>query len=123
MGLSASGFVLDEASLWSIVGAILVCYVLQRLMEGVAIKWLGLEIHIWRPIDTWFREITARRNPNLVLLTLSVLLGRPDWGLLWVAGWSVICLLLHALQLAYAIFVRVRLGPLRSWMSEPVQRK
>ena len=55
---------------WGVMTAILGGYVLQRVMEGIAIKWLGLEIHIWRPIDTLFRQITARRNPNLVILTL-----------------------------------------------------
>ena len=69
--------------------AILGGYVLQRVMEGIAIKWLGLEIHIWRPIDTLFRQITARRNPNLVILTVSVLFGRPDIGLIAVAVWTV----------------------------------
>jgi phosphatidylglycerophosphate synthase len=122
-GLFAGGFVHNTDFLWWIIGAILVSYVLQRLMEGIAIKGLGLEIHIWRPVDTWFREITARRNPNLALLTLSVLVGRPDWGLIWVAGWSVICLGLHAVQLAHAFFVRMRHGPLRSWMSEPLPRQ
>jgi hypothetical protein len=87
-------------------------------MEGVAIKWLGLEIHIWRPIDTRFREITARRNPNLIILTLSVIFGRPDLGLIAVAVWIVICLLLHAVQLTQALIVRTRLGSLTSWMHE-----
>ena len=124
LGLANAGLVLDEGILWTTIGVILASYVAQRLLEGIAIKWLGLEIHIWRPVDTWFREITARRNPNLILLTLSALLGRPDWGLLWVAGWSAVCLLLHAVQLAHGFVVRVRLGsPLRSWMSEPVRRK
>jgi phosphatidylglycerophosphate synthase len=122
LGLSRFGMPADGESLWLTVGTILVAYVLQRIMEGIAIKWLGLEIHIWRPIDTWFREITARRNPNLILLTASVLAGKPDWGLLWVAVWSVICLILHAIQLAYAFIVRVRKGPLQSWLSEPDRR-
>jgi phosphatidylglycerophosphate synthase len=122
IGLSARGLVGDANSVWRTVAAILVSYVLQRLMEGIAIKWLGLEIHIWRPIDTWFREITARRNPNLVLLTLSVAVGKPEWGLLWVAVWSVICLVLHGLQLAQALFVRMTKGPLHSWLCEPLHK-
>jgi hypothetical protein len=86
-------------------------------MEGVAIKWLGLEIHIWREIDTFFRQITARRNPNLLILTLFTLAGRPDWGLMAVAWWTVICLILHGLQLGQALLAR-RQGPLESWMAK-----
>jgi hypothetical protein len=87
-------------------------------MEGIAIKWLGLEIHIWRKIDTLFRQVTARRNPNLILLTVSAVLGRPDLGLMAVALWTLLCLLLHGLQLAQALAAR-RQGPLTSWMMRP----
>jgi phosphatidylglycerophosphate synthase len=118
MGLTALGVNWTSSQFWLVIAAILGGYVIQRLMEGVAIKWLGLEIHIWRPIDTRFREITARRNPNLVILTLSVIFGRPDLGLIAVAVWTVICLLLHAVQLTQALVARTRLGSLTSWMHE-----
>jgi hypothetical protein len=101
------------------VGTILIGYLLQRAVEGVAIKWLGLEIHIWRPIDTWFRQITARRNPNLALLTVAMLLGRPDWGLVAVAAWTTICFVLHVIQLAQAFAAKRQTGPLISWMEIP----
>jgi hypothetical protein len=29
----------------------------------------------WRRIDSWFRTVTARRNPNMILLTLSLLVS------------------------------------------------
>jgi phosphatidylglycerophosphate synthase len=119
LGLSTLGVNWTVSQFWLVIGAILGGYLIQRLMEGVAIKWLGLEIHIWRPIDTRFREITARRNPNLVILTLSVIVGRPDVGLIVVAAWIVVCLLLHAVQLAQALVARTRMGALTSWMHEP----
>ena len=116
MGLAATGHALDDTTFWIAIAAILGGYVLQRVMEGIAIKWLGLEIHIWRKIDTYFRQITARRNPNLVILTAFTLFGRPDWGLLAVAWWTVICLVLHGLQLGQALLAR-RSAPLESWMA------
>lgn len=116
VGLAAAGQGLPENLFWPVVGVIVIGYVLQRLVEGIAIKWLGLEIHIWRPIDTWFRQITARRNPNLALLTLATLLGRPDWGLLAVAAWTAICFVLHVIQLAQAFASKRQNGPLISWM-------
>jgi phosphatidylglycerophosphate synthase len=119
LGLAAAGFAWSAPLFWWVTGLILAGYVLQRVMEGIAIKWLGLEIHIWRPIDTLFRQVTARRNPNLVILTIAVLFGRPDWGLIAVAAWTVICLLLHGVQLAQALSARKREGGLQSWMLRP----
>lgn len=123
IGLEAAGFDWSADTQWWVLGTILGGYVLQRLMEGIAIKWLGMEIHIWRPLDTFFREITARRNPNLIILTLSVLLGRPDLGLLAVAVWTAICLVLHAAQLAHALMIKGRNGHLASWMRDPANPK
>ena len=116
LGLAKTGNALDDTTFWIVIAAILGGYVLQRMMEGIAIKWLGLEIHIWRKIDTLFRQVTARRNPNLLILTLFTLAGRPDWGLLAVAWWTVICLVLHGLQLAQALMAK-RAAPLESWMA------
>jgi phosphatidylglycerophosphate synthase len=116
MGLAAADIVWPSSLFWLVIAAILGGYLLQRIIEGVAIKWLGLEIHIWRPIDTLFRQVTARRNPNLLLLTLFALAGRPDLGLVAVALWTVICLLLHGFQLVQALGAR-RQGPLTSWMT------
>jgi phosphatidylglycerophosphate synthase len=116
LGLGAAGHSLPDGLFWPVVGVIVIGYVLQRAVEGVAIKWLGLEIHIWRPIDTWFRQITARRNPNLALLTVATVLGRPDLGLIAVAAWTAICFILHLIQLTQAFVSKRQDGPLISWM-------
>src|SRR3546814_12960566 len=70
-----------------VLGAIVGGYILQRIEEGIFIRCFKIQMHIWRPFDSRFRLITARRNPNLILLTLSVLIGRPDLGIIWVAVW------------------------------------
>ena len=50
---------------------------LQRLIEGLFMRRFGgMHIHVWRPIDSQFRLITARRNPNMVIL-VAALLVRP----------------------------------------------
>ena len=85
--------------LWIVAGG----YVVQRLEEGVFLKLFNLEMHAWRPFDSFFRLITARRNPNLILLTLSALALRPDIGLLAVAVWTVICLGVHLAQIVQAM--------------------
>jgi phosphatidylglycerophosphate synthase len=117
VGLGVTGYAWSTTMFWTVLAAILGGYILQRLIEGIAIKWLGLEIHIWRTIDTHFRQITARRNPNLILLTVATLAGRPDWGLIAVAVWTVLSLTFHIVQIAQALAAR-RAGPLSSWMSQ-----
>jgi phosphatidylglycerophosphate synthase len=119
LGLKSWGIAWSPTQFWWVVGAILGGYVLQRAIEGISIKWLGLEIHIWRKIDTLFRQITARRNPNLVILTIAMLFGRPDLGLVAVAIWTLVCLALHALQLLQAFAAKQRGQPMISWMTAP----
>jgi len=118
VGLQQGPWAVSGEQLWLMLAVIVGGYVLQRVIEGIAIWRLGLEIHVWRKVDTWFRLFTARRNPNLVLLTLSVLAGRPDLGLAAVAVWTGVCLALHVLQLGQGL-VAARHGKLRSWMAGP----
>ena len=61
-----------------------------------------MEIHVWRPIDSQFRLITARRNPNMVILVAALLFPRPDVGLELVALWTLVSLIFHAVRLAQA---------------------
>jgi phosphatidylglycerophosphate synthase len=77
-------------------------YVAQRVEEGLFIQRFGFHMHAWRRFDSWFREITARRNPNLILLTVAVLAGRPDLGFAAVALWTALSFLVHLAQLAQA---------------------
>jgi hypothetical protein len=72
-------------------------------------------VHAWRPFDSFFRLITARRNPNLILLTPAALLGRPDIGLVLVGIWTVISLGVHLVQLVQA-FAAPRTSVV-SWLS------
>lgn len=114
VGLPAAGFALDGAPL--VLAAIVGGYVLQRVEEGVFIAAFGIEMHVWQRFDSRFRLVTARRNPNLVLLTGSLLVGRPDWGIVAVAVWTVVCLAVHLLRLVQA-FAAKRRGRLRSWLA------
>jgi len=118
-GLVLAGTPLSQDTLYWLFAVIIGGYVLQRVLEGLAITAFGIEIHIWRPIDTFFRQITARRNPNLAILTLSVIFQRPDYGLYAVAGWTAICLVLHGLQFIQAWVEKRKNGPLSSWLTKP----
>jgi len=116
VGLPVAGFTLAHA--WLVLAVIVAGYVLQRIEEGVFIACFGIEMHIWQRFDSRFRLITARRNPNLLLLTVSVLLGRPDLGIVAVAVWTAASLLVHALRLLQAALAR-RGGKLQSWLAAP----
>jgi phosphatidylglycerophosphate synthase len=114
VGLSAAGFTLANANL--ILTIIVGGYVVQRLEEGLFIAWFKMDMHVWQRFDSWLRLYTARRNPNLAILTVASLLGRPDAGIVVVAAWVAICLVIHAVRLAQACVARRR-GPLRSWLA------
>lgn len=114
IGLSAIGTPLNDGGL--ILGIIVVGYVLQRIEEGIFIACFGIEMHIWRSFDSFFRQITARRNPNLVILTLATLTGFAKEGLILVGLWTGLCLFVHLIQIVQA-FIAKRHGPLNSWLA------
>jgi phosphatidylglycerophosphate synthase len=115
VGCTAAGQPLDDGG-W-IVGLIIAGYVLQRCEEGLFLYLFRMHIHVWRRFDSLFRQITARRNPNLLILTVATALGEPRAGLIAVAVWTVACLLIHLVRIVQALAAR-RSGPLTSWLAE-----
>jgi phosphatidylglycerophosphate synthase len=113
VGLPAVGLSLVDANL--VLTVIIGGYVVQRLEEGLFKVLFGVGMHVWRPFDSRFRLVTARRNPNLLLLTASMLFDRPDLGIVAVAAWTALSLLVHTVQMIQAAILRMR-GPLRSWL-------
>jgi phosphatidylglycerophosphate synthase len=115
-GLIAYGRPLEPVFATMILSIIIGGYVGQRIIEGIFIKLLKMEIHVWRPIDSRFRLITARRNPNMVILVAALLLRRPDVGLELVAWWTLASLIFHAVRLAQARELAARGERLVSWL-------
>ncbi|HEX8620333.1 MAG TPA: CDP-alcohol phosphatidyltransferase family protein, partial [Allosphingosinicella sp.] len=89
----------------------------QRLIEGAFILRFGMHIHVWRRFDSRFRLVTARRNPNMVILLAFLIAGRPDWGLVAVAAWTLISLAVHMVQLVQAVTARAAGRPVVSWLA------
>ena len=53
-------------------------YIGGRLCEGAFQLWVApFSIFLWRPADSLSRLITARRNPNLLILSAGLLAGQP----------------------------------------------
>jgi phosphatidylglycerophosphate synthase len=102
------------------IAATAVCvvgYVAGRLLEGAFLARFRIETHSWRPIDALFRTITARRNPNLILLSVGCAGARPDLGLVMVALWTAVSLAFHAMRLAQAFAARRRGEAVVAWDS------
>jgi len=117
-GLEAYGTPLEPVYERMLILAIVAGYVLQRLIEGIFMRRFGrMHIHVWKPIDSKFRLITARRNPNMVILVAALLFIRPDVGLELIAAWTIISLIFHAVRLAQANAARDRGEPVVSWLA------
>ncbi len=103
-----------ELAFWVVVGG----YVLGRGLEGVFSLAFGIPFFVWRPFDAFFRQVIARRNPNLILLTASVLVGKPVWGFQAVAVWTAICLVIAAGRNVQAHLEARRGVDIHSWLDD-----
>lgn len=112
---------LPPATLWlaPATAVVVVGYIVGRLLEGAFMLAFKMEIHCWQPLDAFFRTITARRNPNLLLLTAGVLCGRPDWGFLLVATWTLFSIGFHSVRLLQASLLRWHGAPIEEWQGQP----
>jgi len=110
-----SGTGTSEIALWIVVGG----YVLGRLQEGLFLLLFKIEMHAWQKLDSRFRLITQRRNPNLFILTVFTLAGAPQEGFLAVAIWTVVSLAFHFGRIAMAFRASRRDGGITSWLARP----
>ncbi len=118
-GLGTWGLAYDERTFLLVMLAIVGGYVVQRVIEGAFMRLYGMHIHVWEKVDSDFRLITARRNPNMVILFVSVIAGRPDLGLIAVAGWTIVSLAFHGVRLAQAMARHAGGRPITSWLKGP----
>ena len=110
MGLSATGALQGDWGwiAWLTIGG----YFAGRAQEGWFIARHKMELHVWKSFDSWFRLVCARRNPNMILLTVFALAGMPYIAIASVAVWTALTLGIHMLRIVQAEFAR----PIRSWM-------
>ncbi len=116
LGLRRCGLPLTPGAwqllLWLILGG----YLGGRLVEAIFTQFLGrFGIFCWQPRDSYFRLITGRRNPNMILLTISFIFGRPDLGLWAVAVWTALSTLYLVYRLYRALQARKAGKPLQAW--------
>lgn len=106
--------VIEPWTFWVIIAG----YIIGRVQEGLFIWQFGIEMHIWRPIDSMFRQITSRRNPNLIILSVATIFGAPIAGFEIVAWWTILSLTFHCARIIQAFIVRARDNQLQSWLTE-----
>jgi len=118
VGLGAWGLGLPDETFAAVMIAIVGGYVVQRIIEGIFMRrYGGIHIHVWEKIDSDFRLITARRNPNMVILFFATLAQRPDIGLIAVAWWTVLSCIFHAVRLVQALRRHARGEAITSWLA------
>ena len=102
-----------------LMGLMLAAYLGGRFCEGIFQHFISdFSIFMWRPVDSLTRLITARRNPNMLILTAALIAGRPDTGLVLVVAWHVLSTLFLLLRLGMAWQAKHDQGPLASWLTE-----
>lgn len=121
IGLTAYGLPLSEALYDTVIWTIFGSYIAGRIVEGYFMRRFGFHIHVWRKFDSFFRLILARRNPNMIILTLFWALGRPDIGLLLITAWHVVTLAVHIVQSIQAEIDLARKIKIVSWLEQKPQ--
>ena len=99
--------------MWAVLGG----HVAGKLIEQAFISTFGFKIHLWQPFDSTFRLVTARRNPNLIILSVAALAGAPGVGYLVLAAWIIICFDLHAVRYLQAFVLKRNGAEIRSWLA------
>lgn len=97
-----------DARLWAYFGAIMASYVVGRLCEGAFELRNGFVPFLWRPFDARFRLVLARRNPNLLILSVAVAVGQVTAGYVALTIWCVVCAAVQVVNYVQAEAARGR---------------
>lgn len=117
LGVSQISFMGISLSVLNWVWVMLAAYVGGRIFEGLfQLLFNDISIFCWKPIDSFHRLVTARRNPCIIMLSVAVLIASPELGFMWVVAWSVISTLVLAIRFLMACLARIFIGPLESWV-------
>lgn len=102
---------------WPILGLVFAGYVLGRIAEGVfSVLARPCSLFAWKPWTSVLRLVTARRNPNLILLSAAALVGTPEAGLLAVAAWTVLTTAALWYATGAALWHRARGAVIEPWL-------
>ena len=118
-GIGLSAVSLSVPGLEVLIWLMFIGYIGGRICEGVFQFFVGsFDIFIWQKFDSFNRLITARRNPNLILLTGGWIIGQPDLGFFAVVIWHLISTAILVIRVVYGWRAKYHNGPLKSWFEE-----
>ena len=103
--------------------AILVGYLVDRIIEGIFIAQSGFHIHVWTRFNSALRFFIARRNPNTFILMIGILLtsiwaNAGQWAFYTIAMWVWCCIGINLVMTIIGGLMGLR-KPLESWMEPP----
>lgn len=115
MGLINLGLISDTFVV--LMWCMFVAYVGGRVIEGIFELFTPITIFTWRRFDSFNRLVTARRNPNMVLLTCFTILGQPIQGLYAVVIWHIVSTLVLIVRFGQVLHHRKKGDPIDSWLA------
>ena len=81
--------------LWAAVGGAVADLAIGRLFER---RFGGVQLDAWQIFDSRFALVAAGPSINLAVVALSLLVRRPDAGLVVVAWWTTATVIVHAVR-------------------------
>lgn len=102
----------------TMLALVIVGHLAGKLVEQAFISTFGLKIHVWEKFDSTFRLFTARRNPNVVILTVGLLVAGPGMAFIAMMVWLWLSLAVHAARYLQALVARMRGSDIRSWLED-----
>ncbi len=88
------------AAVWLIV-----FYVADRLVLGIARYKLGSALHAATRLDALARAVIARRNITMTIMAIALALGTGDAGLILVTAWQALTFAWHTLRTVWVGFL------------------
>lgn len=88
------------AAVWLIV-----FYVADRLVLGIARYRLGSALHAATRLDALARAVIARRNITMTIMAIALALGAGDAGLILVTAWQALTFAWHTLRTVWVGFL------------------
>jgi len=99
---------------------ICVGYVVDRIVEGIFMRLSGFHIHVWTKFNSTLRFFIARRNPNMFVFMIGVMLTwvypkAAIYSFYVIAIWTWVCIAINTIFLCAALNLR-KSQKLTSWM-------
>lgn len=95
---------------------ILGCYLAGRMVEVSFHLLFGFNAFLFRPFDSAFRTVVARRNILLLIMMVGLIAGAATEAFVACAAWSVVSTVIQLARIGQA-WLQSRHGKLEPWMA------